>query len=824
MSSSLKNIFSDLEDSLNCDETCEVQTPVESVFAADGPLSTQKGYKIRDGQIAMAVDIEKAMQQKRNLVVEAGTGTGKTYAYLAPIMMSGKKALISTDSKALQDQLYKKDIKRLANMLKRNINVQILKGFDNYVCIKNLLNILEENPSVFNVRKQKDDSDLLLNAPSKRKKAPSVVLTEQQKVGISDFLQKTSFGEVSDLQKYFENNSAEFVSKLRSAVVTTMNICPSSSCSHCKECYFMKARERAKQADILILNHALFCCGAKSPIPIFPSVDICVFDEGHKLPERVRSSFSTQVSRRSIIELLNLIAITFDVSLTVSTKKNKTEEEDLEKDSESKFKETLIENLEKIMKYSLTELHGGIDNQYTDDSFHLKEGISEMYVTTRVQKGANESDFYENLNKDKLITAICSFLKSIGTLYKNLQQKADTCLNPEKKKSITNLVDSINNVGQFFKRFCPEFWKKKYEEDNYYRWYQLSADNFIFYVSPISPAEEFKRYVLANDRFLSNTFVFTSATLSTLSNTKHVKPGLIERGNYESFSDYLGMLGLAKGNTDVLLVDSPFDYQNNALLCIPNNMPKGMTPKQMIDLLTPTINQTPGGIFILCTSNHGVEQISHEIRGNTNIAKRRIFVQSVDCNRNLLIEKFKDDGRGILIGTKSFWEGVDIQGSALSLVIIDKLPFPQKSIELAAEEKYYLKINNAEQSPFKAFLGVDLPKAVIDLKQGVGRLLRSEDDCGVVILCAPTLTEANAKSYRVSMLNALPNFKRTENLADITEFWKNKNLSKATKLSKDKDCNDEYSRKNAVKTKEFGIHEKRDTNVFNSPMIQDLFD
>jgi ATP-dependent DNA helicase DinG len=768
-----------------------MSSTIESVFANNGKLSVQPGYMMRLGQVAMAKDVENAMATKRNLIVEAGTGTGKTYAYLVPIMLSKRKAIISTDSLALQDQLFNKDIKKLEEILQTSVDVQILKGFANYICMKNLFYVINKSSSELNSESNGIPTDLFgdddtQNVEKAAKNHRNIFdLDKNQKFAITEFLQKTKLGEIAEFKKIFELNAAEWDDALIQKVTTSMERCAGRNCPNCKECFFMKAREKAKNADILIVNHALFCCGAKSPTALFPNVDACIIDEAHKLPDRVRSSFSTQFSKKGFEELLVQVfdTLTKDVYEVKTSKDEKNSSE--AGLSAKRFNGRLVFKSDAIkgrfdqakavcesFRYPLDRVMSGINNINTDDFFHIKENVNAKDVTTRVRDGASESDFIENLNKNQLMTSIYGLIDPLIHLCNFLQDEVNFTENAEKKAIVTRLLENIREVGAFIKRYVPELWKKNFTEDNYYRWYEFSQENFTFTLTPISPADEFNRLVLNSERFAQTAFVFTSATLATSNAGSANEVERIERDNYAAFQDYSAMLGLHKADTDVLLVDSPFDYQGRSLLCVPDALPDKVNPDKMIDFLATTINKTPGGIFILSTSNSGVNNIADAVKNCLKLNKRLLLVQRKNVDRNALIEKFKKDGKAILVGTKSFWEGVDVQGKALSMVIIDKLPFPQKSIQLKAEENYYLKVTHSESKPFKAFMGVDLPKAIIDLKQGVGRLLRSESDRGVVILCAPTLTVNRAKSYRDTILGALPSFKVTESLNDINEFWK----------------------------------------------------
>lgn len=741
-------------------------------FSENGALSRQAGYHKRDGQIEMAHAVEESFVTKDNLVIEAGTGTGKTYGYLVPIIMNKKKAIISTDSIALQDQLIEKDVKNLRNLLGIDVTIDILKGMNNYVCLKNLRTILANGP--IDLEKE--------GVSAKRQTGSRYRITNEEGEILKDFLLENKRGEIQELQNYYDTTNTH--SSLENALrANNLHCVGRKKCNCGADCFFYKARELAKQTDILIINHALLCCGVSADSEMFPEVDIVVIDEAHKLPERVKSAFSLEFGLSNYAELVREIRENVYDRIEDSDENNQSVIDNPEKNKKGKGKPKHrypqeIEELDDLLMRTeelMDELLESINNRYTEN-FKLKNEYVEaakdpnnsLDITVHLETDVDrESDFVTSIDVDALcevVKKLCAMLSSVVGKMEKLKGR-----NEDKDAAIQSLISQIKNTQAFLDEFLPEMNGEMFNAENYYRWYEKSTDNFMFRKTPLNPAREFRTHFLNSENFEKANFVFTSATIATTFSKN-------SKSNVEKVAPYMSSLGISVDDTKVLLIDSPFQYDQHGLICIPKDMvtkfnqTKNISTNDMIEMMAPSIAKNIGGTLILTTSASAVEFAYKKIKSIPALSNKNVYIQNKNTNKNQLLQDFKNDGQGILIGTKSFWEGVDIVGSALTLVIIDKLPFPQRSIELIAERRHYLD-NNPNAGQYGVFMAVDLPKAIIDLKQGVGRLIRSETDMGVVVICAPSLLDGKTnKRYSKMIMDALPRFMHTEQLDHIDLF------------------------------------------------------
>ncbi|MGN1393365.1 MAG: ATP-dependent DNA helicase, partial [Succinivibrionaceae bacterium] len=272
---------------------------IDEIFAHDGVFSNIiNNYCRREGQVLMAKDVEEILYHKFNLIIEAGTGTGKTFGYLVPIIAHNKKAIISTDSKALQDQIMRKDVVMLEKIFNRTLNISLLKGVNNYACYKIIEKLIKK------YEKSNDD-----NEEEKKVYKNNRVLTSDEYNSIKNFVNDTVSGEIQELK--FLNAKNTNIDYFRNKIAANSSTCVGrQKCSCADKCYLYKAREIAKKSDIVIVNHALLCTGVLASSDLFPISDIVVIDEAHKFPERVRSTFTIIINSNSIKELLKEISET----------------------------------------------------------------------------------------------------------------------------------------------------------------------------------------------------------------------------------------------------------------------------------------------------------------------------------------------------------------------------------------------------------------------------------------------------------------------------------------------------------------------------------
>lgn len=633
---------------------------ITQFFAEGGTLSQAvDGYQPRDEQILMAEAIGLAIDEHDTLIVEAGTGTGKTFAYLVPALLSQKKTLISTGTKHLQDQIFEKDIPLLMKLIKRPIATALLKGRANYICLYRTKTLRARGR--FENKKQ-----------------------VEQFFRIERFAQQDATGDITQLSGVTETD-------LWSQVTSTTENCLHNECPDFEECFVFKARKKAMEADVVVINHHLFCADLALKQDgfgeILPEAEIIIIDEAHQLAETAGLFFSTQLSTKQFHDWMD------DLNKAIAVEAADFSGHDTAADALFK---------------ALTDLRKALP-QY-----------NQRYAL---------SEFEDN--------------PIITTLYKEIYDIA---------KTILSIVDPLKVRAQIFAKLVERLdeivmtWKilllgeKTPDSVNAINWLETYTFNITFHSTPLDISEQFRK----NSSALNASWVFTSATLA-------VK---------DDFSYFCRPLGLGKKNT--LKLDSPFDYPRSSLLYHPDHLPLPSDPRfltEMIDAVIPVIDITKGRAFILFTSYRALHEAKELLAKKTNYP---LFVQG-DLPKMQLIEAFKESGNGILLGTMSFWEGVDVKGDALSCVIIEKFPFssPGDPIEQAKMEL----IREQGYDPFNTY---QLPKAIIALKQGVGRLIRDHDDYGILVIADTRLSKSR---YGKRFLDSLPPMTKTLKPERITRFF-----------------------------------------------------
>ena len=634
------------------------------VFSDGGALSTAiAGYNPRQQQLEMAIAIEDAIANNTQLVAEAGTGTGKTFAYLVPALLSGGKVIISTGTKNLQDQLYTRDLPNVRDALKVPVTVSMLKGRANYVCHHHLERASNEGRFV-----SRDD-------------AAYVHI-------IKNFVENSSTGDKSELTQVPENAT------IWPSVTSTRDNCMGSDCSFYKDCFVMEARKRALAADVVVVNHHLFFADVmlrdEGIAELLPSANTVIFDEAHQLPEVAGLFFGEDVSTSQIIELAR-DALAAQMVL-------------------AKDCIALAEAIPKLEKAT--------------KDFRLiftYEGSRMPVQKALALKGFDEA--YANMQ---------SQLKLVATVL-----ETQAARDPELEKCWQRSEALQVQL---------ERWQAG-ANANLVRWVEVFTQSVQLHATPLSVAEGFGKQLNAQPR----AWIFTSATLAVKTD----------------FSHYLAQMGLLEAKTAYWT--SPFDYENQAILYAPPNMPDPNSPAYtaaVVAAAMPVLRASQGRAFVLCTSLRAMREIHAMLKEafGTEGMEYPLLMQG-ESSRTELLERFRKIGNAVLVGSQSFWEGVDVRGEALSVVIIDKLPFapPDDPVLSARIDKM-----NAEGK--NAFMEYQLPYSVITLKQGAGRLIRDENDRGILMICDPRLI---TKPYGKRIWQSLPPFKRTKELADIEAFFAN---------------------------------------------------
>ena len=696
---------------------------IENYFAKDGILAKEiKGFEYRQEQEEMAQYIQDAINEDRKIIVEAGTGTGKTLAYLIPsikwAVTNKKKVIIATNTINLQEQLLLKDIPLAKSIIKDEFSYVLVKGRNNYVC-KRLFNELVLGKSI-------DIETFSMEA-------------REQIEYILKWGNKTKTGDKAELP-------FEVYPDVWELVQSTTELCLGKKCPYRKECFYMKTRMEKMEADILISNHHVFFADLNvraetdfdSEYLILPRYDMVIFDEAHNVESVARSYFSVEVSKISFTRLLNRIY----------QKKNKKKKE---KSALIRVEDTVDEkNLEDGEQYiyllnTLKEEISILQN-IGDEYFDEIRKIYETNTEAPIKKSLNnfemtKSRFLENLREKKDIfqSKLADFL--------NLMMSFNNVIDEEKDKNPE--VINFNNHLKMFKAYIDSFkFINSFEDDNYIYWLDINSKrtNVILTATPLNIAQKLSTVLFDNlDRL-----VFASATI-------------VVNGNFDYFKK---SLGLDEEDCIEAIIKSPFDYDEQMSVYIPSDIQDSENINAFVSdaskFILNILLKTNGKAFILFTSYTMLNQIYYSISKKLKDKGFEVFLHG-DKPRSQIIKEFKEAENPILFGTTSFWEGVDVQGENLSNVIITKVPFlvPTDPVVSAISKKI-------EEDGGNSFTDFQLPEAIIKFKQGVGRLIRKKTDSGNIFILDNRILK---KRYGSLFINALPSQKNIKILEkdDIIE-------------------------------------------------------
>jgi ATP-dependent DNA helicase DinG len=616
----------------------------DTILGAQGPLAKAlDGFKARPAQQQMASRIYEALLARRHLLVEAGTGTGKTYAYLVPALLSGLRVLISTGTRTLQDQLYHRDLPLLAGALGRPAQVTLLKGRANYLCRARFAEIGRQ--------------EKLLTAS-----------TDPLLARLRDWSQATRSGDLAEVPELADAHP------LRPQISSTRENCMGLRCSEFSRCHVVEARRQALQADIVVVNHHLLLADLTLKEDGFgdllPSVDAVILDEAHQLPDLASEFFGVSVSSRQV----ELLISDLRRELGASGLSSKTAATLIAACEQALIGvRALLPHAERC--YGWQELRDEVREAFSALRTRLLE------LASQLEDGAPPAEVQQCTARARGVAA------ALGQIVED------------------EAADSLAGA----------------------RTVTTHARGFSLQLLPYEIAERFRALV----SHAGNAWIFTSATLAV----------------GEDFSHFASRLGLAQAAT--LRFDSPFDYATQALLYLPKDMPDPADEgfgDAVVATALPLIEQVQGGAFVLFTSHRALRAAAARLQLQLPTALP-LLVQG-SAPREHLLRQFRASGRAVLLGTASFWEGVDVQGQALRLVVIDRLPFASPEDPVVRARIEYL--NGRGESAFRDY---QLPEAVLALKQGVGRLIRSESDHGVVVICDPRMTR---RSYGRIFLDSLP--------------------------------------------------------------------
>src|SRR5688572_13465276 len=600
---------------------------LDEVFGPHGPLKRSlPGFTPRRSQVAMALRVARALENRAPLVVEAGTGTGKTFAYLVPALLSGKRVLVSTGTRTLQDQLFNKDLPLVAGAIGRPASVALLKGRSNYLC---------------NYR---------LNQPGGQRSLPGT--RDRMLARVQRWAASTRSGDLAEVADLGDAHP------LWPQITSTRDNCLGAKCADIGRCHVVEARRKAIGADIVIVNHHLLLADLALKEEGFGDLlgaaDAVIIDEAHQIPDLATQFFGARFGSRQV---------------------------------------------ELLLRDARQELAQARAGPLPGELGAVEKNLAAL---AEVLRATPRPDW---------LAADTPLADAAGELTQSLRDLAES-LNGESREpgiaqSAARATELAARLGQITHA----------EEHEGARSVEYTQRGFSLSLLPFDVAPRFA--AMANGTRAS--WVFTSATLSV----------------GEDFAHFTSRLGMQEAET--LAIPSPFDFESQALLYLPPRMPDPATPAHtpaVIDAAVPLIEASAGGAFVLFTSHRALQRAAELLRARwATLSDYPLLVQG-EAPREQLLRSFRESGNAVLLGTASFWEGVDVKGDALRLVIIEKLPFASPDDALTRARIEHLKATGGN-----AFREYQLPEAALTLKQGVGRLIRSETDRGVVVICDPRLVD-----------------------------------------------------------------------------------
>jgi len=626
------------------------------------------GYQVRGNQQALSNAIFSSIAEGDVLTAEAGTGIGKTFAYLVPAILSGKKVIISTGTKHLQDQLFQSDLPVVLKALDVPVKTALLKGRANYLCVHRL----DIAPHLGFINKT----------------------TQHDLQRVREWSGLTLTGDVSELDTVPED------SMVWPMVTSTTENCLGGECDHWNDCHIVKARKQALESDLLVINHHLLLADMtlkqEGFADLLPGAEVFIVDEAHQLHEVASRFFGRSVSSRQLVGLA---------------------------------KDSIAEQVNEAADMAeIREYAESLENCAADFRLSLGEA-GQRQAWAQIQ------------HKPAVKRALEALMKALKELSGVL------CIASERSRGLDQCHQRCTMLLNTLKMFSDNKTASKSETDDSDEdaaqsvlWFESWSRSFMLNATPIDVSRLFRQHT----HDFSASWLFTSATLQVNKNFSH-------------FANGLGIRDYHSGTWE-----SPFNYQQQSLLYLPAAMPEPSDfsfNEKLIEKVRPVIAASKGRAFLLFTSYkamHAAEKLLH------NTIDYPILMQG-EYPKHQLLERFREAGNAVLLGTSSFWEGVDVRGEALSCVIIDKLPFASPG-----DPVMQARIDAIRNNGGQPFMDYQLPRAVIALKQGVGRLIRDVSDRGVVVIGDPRIT---GKTYGKIFLNSLPAMPVTSQLEDVEKFY-----------------------------------------------------
>ena len=647
------------------DNDGEFQHEIAAIFAPDGRLAQAlPAFMPRQQQTEMAVHIAGTLKNQGVLVAEAGTGTGKTFAYLVPVLCYGGKVIISTGTKNLQDQLFNRDLPLVRQALALPVSIALLKGRANYVCPFHL--------------KRNVENGMLPNAQ---------VATDLQK--IARFAKESHSGDKSECSRVSEDAQAWHYA------TSTRENCLGQDCPEVGACFVMRARRDAMDADIVVVNHHLFFADVvlrdEGLGELLPSSHAVVFDEAHQLPEIASIFFGISFSSAQLIELAR--------------------------------------------------------DTRTQTMLHARDALGLLASAAALEKAARDFRLQFPVEPQRLAMARAEQNQGYRSALQKLHESLvhlDAELGGHEQRD--EQLAACRRRGQDLLEKLIR-WSRN-EDKSMVRWIETFSHSVILHMTPLQIGDLFRQQMQSECK----AWIFTSATLAVGNDCSH-------------YCEQMGVSSLMPP-PQTKVWGSPFDYQKQALLYVPQGMPDPNSfefSDLVVDKALPLINAAGGRTFLLCTSLRAMKRIHSRLKTLMEMsAQNYLLLLQGESPRSELLDRFRLAGNAVLVASQSFWEGVDVPGDALSLVVIDKLPFASPDDPVLSARIDYMR--STGQNPFFDY---QLPHAVINIKQGAGRLIRTEHDQGVLCLCDPRIVD---RPYGRFVWRSLPPMRRSRHEAEAVDF------------------------------------------------------
>ena len=659
---------------------------VAAAFAADGALSAAVGgFVARDSQREFALAVFDTIVERGTLIAEAGTGTGKTFAYLVPALIAGGKVLVSTGTKALQDQVFRKDLATLRAALEPTLDIALLKGRQNYVCLQRL----ERTEREGQLPARQDVMHLR---------------------AISQFARSSASGDRAELGAVPETAS------IWPLVTSTRENCLGQQCPRFDDCFVYKARRAAQAADVVVVNHHLFMADLAlrddAISEFLPTVDTVVLDEAHQLPKIAGDFFGTGFSLAQIGDLATDTRI---VGMTRAAD-----------GAPWPVLSQAMEQSMRVVRLALAEAGLSAGARVAVDRLPRRADVGAALREIDRALAAAAAAIAANAGRDAELDALGPRTAAV-------------------RSELASWIAALDQPGRSDDLDGDAAQEARTEVADWVRWVNVSTHGAQFHATPLAPAETFARMRTQQ----SQAWILTSATLTLA-------------GHFDRFVAEIGLPDACTRRWE-----SPFDFPRQALLYLPRAMPSpqaGDFAEQVADCAWPLIAACGGRAFVLCTTLRAVDRVAARLRSRmqTDASELPLLIQGT-ATRRALLDEFRRAGNAILVGSVSFWEGIDVRGEALSLVVIDKLPFAPPDDPVVDA-----RIRRLRALGRNAFTEFQLPQAVTLLQQGVGRLIRDERDRGVLMILDDRLL---GKSYGRTVLASLPPFARTRDEDEAAAFF-----------------------------------------------------